>query len=225
MIMARIFINFRNFDGDWAALAIRNALAERFGADEVFLSSFSIPLAADFASELLKHARDCDVLLAIIGPRWFTITGEDGLPRLGAPGDWVCREIETALTAGRKVAPILLTGADPLTESVLPPQIAELARLQACRLDRPRYETDMDGLEEALMRLIPGLAPRPKAIRAQALDIEVTAGKATDRALLEGYSGPAGHDPEGRIRVRADEVGKDAVLRGVNRRDGRKKAE
>ena len=109
--MARIFINFRNYDGDWAALAIRNTLAERFGAREVFLSSFSIQLAAHFEDELLRHAGDCDVMLALIGPRWLTVTGADGQPKLGAADDWVCREIATALAAGRRVVPVLLSGA------------------------------------------------------------------------------------------------------------------
>ena len=97
--MARIFINFRNFDGDWAALAIRNTLVERFGDNQVFLSSFSIPPGEDFAAQLLSHASECDVLLAIIGPRWLTVTGTDGRPKLGAADDWVCREIDAALEA------------------------------------------------------------------------------------------------------------------------------
>ena len=82
----------------------------------------------------------------------------------------------------------------------------------------------MGALEEALMKLIPGLAPKAPAVRAHALDIKVTAKKVAG-GILEGLSVPAEHAPEGKIRVGADEVGHGAVLRGANRRDGRKKAE
>ena len=222
-MMARIFINFRNLDGDWAALAIRNTLAERFGTDEVFLSSFSIPLATSFPDELLRHARDCDVLLAIIGPNWLTITGPDGRLKLGGDDDWVCREIATALAADRKVVPILLSGASRLVESDLPVQIAELARLQGCRLDRPHYQTDMGGLEQALIKLIPGLTPKAPPISANGLDVELRVDEARDHATVEVLSTPDGSEPHGSYRGHVGRLDDKAVARGHVVRGGPQK--
>lgn len=189
--MARIFINFRNFDGDWAALAIRNTLVERFDANEIFLSSFSIQPGADFAAELLSRAAECDVLLAVIGPHWLTVTGPDGMPRLGAPDDWVCREIETAFANGRTVVPIMLSGADRPREADLPPRIARLAGMQGCRLDRPRYTTDMGALGDALAELIPGLMPKETATGAPGWTIRMRLGEVTDQAKVVGISTPS----------------------------------
>jgi hypothetical protein len=220
--MARIFVNFRNRDGDWAALAIRNTLADKFGENEVFLSSFSIPLAAQFERELLYHASNCDVMLALIGPRWLTITGTDGHPKLGAPDDWVSREIATALAAKRKVVPVMLTGASQLHASDLPPEITDLAGLQGCRLDRPRYDTDMDGLQRDLMTLIPGLKRKPLAAPGpQGAEVSVQVGQLED-GCVTGVSTPAGSNDADQIGVTVDRAVRGKVL-GLERRDSPEK--
>lgn len=215
--MARIFINFRNFDGDWAALAIRNTLVERFGANEIFLSSFSIRPGADFATELLRHASECDVLLAVIGPRWLTVTGPDGMPRLGAADDWVCREIEVAFANGRTVVPIMLSGADRLRGADLPPQIAGLAGLQGCRLDRPRYTTDMGALEEALIALIPGLNQAQTETPGIGVDVGIKVRELKDATLVGGSYAP-GTDPKGRYAIEVDKADGSSIT-GVATRD------
>ena len=201
--MARIFINFRNFDGDWAALAIRNTLVERFGANEIFLSSFSIRPGEDFAAQLLSHASECDVLLAVIGPRWLTVTGPDGKPRLGAADDWVCREIDTALANGRTVVPIILSGADRLREADLPPQIAGLHRRSSCpgwtgRGTPPTWARS----GTPLMELMPGLTPgtvRRSRDRSGRRD----QGWKTKRGDIGRWQLPVRRRPEGPVRDRS----------------------
>jgi hypothetical protein len=216
--MARIFINFRNLDGDWAALAIRNTLVERFGANEIFLSSFSIQPGADFAAELLSRASECDVLLAVIGPRWLTMTGPDGRSKLGAPDDWVCREIETAFDNGRTVVPIILSGADRLREAELPPRIARLAGIQGCRLDRPRYATDIGALEEALMALIPGLNQSPSEAPGIGVDVGIKVRELKDATLVGGSYAP-GTDPKGRYAIEVDEAAGSSITGVLMRGD------
>jgi hypothetical protein len=223
MTMARIFINFRNYDGDWAALAMRNTLAERFGAREVFLSSFSIQLAAHFEDELLRHARDCDVMLALVGPRWLTITGADGQPKLGAADDWVCREIATALAARRRVVPVLLSGAGRLRAGDLPPAIAGLAALQGCRLNRPQYFTDIDGLERDLRALIPGLTRGPAMGSAPAgFGVKVEVGESSGKVY--GFNQPAGVPLLGETEVRVHTGHPSSTTEGIHVRDDPKKA-
>jgi hypothetical protein len=216
--MARIFINFRNFDGDWAALAIRNTLIERLDDDEVFLSSFSIMLGADWAAELLNRAAECDVLLAIIGPRWLTVTGQDGRPKLGAADDWVSREIEAALAARRAVVPVLVDGADRLREADLPPRIARLAGLQGYRLNRPQYAADMSGLEGALRMIIPDLPRKTTAASSAGANVEIKIGKLTGGTVVGG-SYPAGYNPSGWYAIKIDEASEPNVS-GVIVRDG-----
>lgn len=220
--MASIFINFRNRDGDWAAQALRDTLAGRFGADEVFLSSASIPPATYFEDEMLRQAGSCRVLLALIGPHWLTAAGPDGRPKLGAPGDWVCREIATALTAGRQVIPVLLNGVGHPQASELPPQIAALARLQGCRLDRPQYAADVDALARHLRVLIPDLSEKQPGPAGQSrADVSVTVGHSDGD--VAGVSMPDGSHFDGRVDVKVERAGRESRIVGLEKLGGPKK--
>jgi hypothetical protein len=186
-----IFINFRNGDGEWAAKALRVVLEQRFGKDHVFLSHDSIPIGTPWPDALLENARACDVFLALIGPRWLTIKGEDGRPRIFAEDDWVRREIAVALAAGRAVTPILLGDAPRLNPaSDLPDDIRDLARRQGPRLDVRRFDDDYAGLERRLMDVVPSLTPRSANIRA----VAVTEADTFADSNITGVSAPRGVD-------------------------------
>ena len=160
--MPKIFINFRNGDGEWAAEALRVVLEQRFGKDCVFLSHESIPIGAQWPDALLENARTCDVFLALIGQKWLTITGADGRPRIFAENDWVRREIAAALGAARTVTPILLGDTPRLDPAAdLPDDIRDLACRQGPRLDIRQFDDNYAGLERKLMEIEPGLRPRP----------------------------------------------------------------
>ena len=178
--MPRIFINFRNGDGEWAAELLRVKLAHRFGAGSVFKSNYSIGLGADFPIALETAARTCDVLLALVGPEWLTIKGEDGRPRIFADGDWVRREIATALAARRTVAAVRL-GHTPLLEpGDLPADIRELANHQGWRLDRRQFDADYAGLEEALVKVVG--RPGPSGLLRKRSNVLTTAATLTTAA-------------------------------------------
>jgi hypothetical protein len=160
-MMAKIFINFRNGDGEWAAKMIRTALEHRFGEGSVFLSFEDVPIGSQWRDSLLENARSCDVFLAVIGPKWLTIEGKDGRQRIFADDDWVRREIAVALAAGRAVTPVML-GDTPRFKSSdgLPDDIKGLADKQGARLDVRKFEGDQAGLEKKLMEVVPDLNPR-----------------------------------------------------------------
>src|ERR1700730_6956401 len=141
--MTMIFINFRNGDGDWAAKLIKESLTRRFSENSVILSSDSIPLAARFPDVLTESARTCDVMLALVGPRWLDGTGPGGRSPLFADGDWVRREIATALAAGRRVAAVRLDGAPRLVADDLQPDIRELAGRQDITVNRRSSDIDI----------------------------------------------------------------------------------
>jgi hypothetical protein len=196
-MMSKIFINFRNGDGEWAAEALRVVLEQRFGKDHVFLSHESIPIGAQWPDALLDNARTCDVFLALIGPRWLSIKGADGRPRIFAEHDWVRREIAAALAAGRTVAPILLGDTPRLDLATdLPADIRELARKQGPRLDVRQFDDNYVGLERKLMEIVPSLrlrtmpGPRPAGIRVTG----VTTAPTIAGAEIVGASVPSGTD-------------------------------
>lgn len=155
--MAKIFINFRNRDGHHAADTLHRELSRRFGPGEVFRSSNSIPLGADYITTLLDEAASCEAMLAVVGPHWLHAAGEDGTRRLDRADDWVRREIATALAARRTVIPVLLDGLPPLSGEGLPDDLAALARCQYERLDARTTLSDIDRLEKKLRGIIPGL--------------------------------------------------------------------
>ena len=67
---------------------------------QVFKDVDSIQPGDDFVDVITTAVASCDVLLALIGVDWLTITDEHGRRRLDSPDDFVRLEIEAALTRG-----------------------------------------------------------------------------------------------------------------------------
>jgi hypothetical protein len=70
----------------------------------------------------------CQVLLAIIGPTWLTVSDEQCRRRLDKPDDLVRLEVEAALTRGVRVIPILTEDAVMPQRHDLPRSLTGLAR-------------------------------------------------------------------------------------------------
>lgn len=214
--MPRIFINFRNGDGEWAARLLKEKLVQRYGKHNVFLSSDSIALGDDFPAALENAARTCDVLLALVGPSWLTITDEHGNQRIFAEDDWVHREIAIALAADRIVLAVLLGNTSQLKPDDLPDDIRELANRQGWRLDRKQFEADYAGLEERLMEEVP--VPEPMAEQNTTDGISLTVGKLVDGdvAIWDIPEGSGRQNLSGTAKV-SEMLG--GNLRGVNERE------
>jgi tetratricopeptide (TPR) repeat protein len=115
--MTRVFICYRREDEPYGAKSIRDRLlASKF---DVFFDVHSIVLVDDWNKEIETYLASCDCCLAIIGKSWLTILDEkNGKPRLADPKDYVRREIETALHAGKRVIPVLLDVEPPNSDQV-----------------------------------------------------------------------------------------------------------
>jgi TIR domain len=72
--MGGVFINYRNDDHPDAAGAIYSELVEQFGKDMVFRDFDSIQAGERYPAALRTALDDADVLLAVIGPGWLTMT-------------------------------------------------------------------------------------------------------------------------------------------------------
>ncbi|OLF10369.1 nSTAND1 domain-containing NTPase [Actinophytocola xanthii] len=155
-----VFVNYRTGDGEFAATLVSRVLSERFGPEYVFLASRSIRPGEDFASTILERLAHSDVLLAIIGARWRSITERQSRREAEAPDDWVHREIAEAFRHGLRVIPVFLDHAVPLVEAELPPDIAPLARCQFLRLSHRNDARDLAKLVEELGGLVPDLVLR-----------------------------------------------------------------
>ena len=165
MTEARVFVNYRRKDAPGSAGRLSDDLADRFGEQTVFRDVQMRP-GIDFVDEIARAAGACHVLLAVIGPRWASIAGPDGTPRLHDPEDFVRLEIETALA--RKdvvVIPVLVEDAVMPEAKELPPSLREVTRLNASRLSDASWDYDVSRLGDAI-------APHLGATAAVAADDE-----------------------------------------------------
>jgi hypothetical protein len=102
----------------------------------------SIQLGNDFAQVIAAAVTSCDVLLALIGHQW--------LAAAAGPADYVPVEIESALSRGIRVIPVLVDGARMPTAAELPPGLAMLAQQPPLSLGAANPEGDVSRLVQAL---------------------------------------------------------------------------
>jgi tetratricopeptide (TPR) repeat protein len=172
----RIFISYRREEASYPAGWLFHQLADHFGTDQVFRDVVSIRPGDDFVDAITAAVGSCEALLAVISSRWLTVTDEHGRRRLDDPGDYVRLEIETALTRGIRVIPILVDGARMPGADELPPSLAMLARRQALELNPSRLEADTGKLLVVLDQTLtevtahpdksPQAIPTPSALEA-----------------------------------------------------------
>jgi hypothetical protein len=137
----RVFISYRREDTAWPAGRVYEALVENFLPDLVFKDVDTIKPGEDYVERIIGAVRSSDVLLALIGRQWLTITDESGQRRLDSPQDLVRLEIETALESGSRVIPILVDGARLPRRDELPATLAPLVRRNAFEISPQRFET------------------------------------------------------------------------------------
>jgi hypothetical protein len=119
----------------------------------------AIEPGADFAQEIDEAVGSCDVLLAVIGPAWATVTDARGRRRLDDPDDFVALAVGTALPRPEvKVILVLVDGARMPMQEELPPALAVLGRRQAIELSAARWRYDVETLLRTLERALGGAA-------------------------------------------------------------------
>jgi hypothetical protein len=193
-----IFISYRRQDASHLAGRLYDRLADRFGEAQIFMDVDTIDLGLDFTEVIAGAVGGCQVLLALIGPRWLA-AGPDGRPRLDNPDDFVRLEIQTALDRDILVIPILIDGAAMPGQHELPAPLARLSRRNAFFLRHESFRRDADELVTAIERAL-ALDPHPGVERTVRLGHEVN-GLAGGGALGSRGAGagrrpprpPAGH--------------------------------
>src|ERR1700733_9923150 len=105
----KIFLSYRREDTAGFALALFGRLEQSFSAQSLFMDvEGGIGAGQDFVRVIEEQVSACDVMLALIGPDWLTVTDEAGRPRLDNPEDFVRIEVESALRFGKRVIPVLV---------------------------------------------------------------------------------------------------------------------
>jgi len=155
--MPGVFISYRRDDSGGYAGRLFDVLAGRFGPEQTFMDLDDIKGGDDFTAVIGEKVSQCSALLAVIGDRWLTLTGPDGVRRLDAPGDFVRLEIAKALERGVRVIPVLVSGAVMPRAEDLPDGLRPLSVHQAVEVRDAHFHADADQLIELLQKTVPGL--------------------------------------------------------------------
>jgi TIR domain len=182
----RIFISYRREETAYPAAWLFDRLADRYGGGQVFKDVDSIQLGDDFVEVITRAVGSCDVLLALIGDEWITVTDEHGRRRLDDPDDFVRLEIEAALTRRVRVIPILVEGAQMPRADELPDSLVRLVRRQALELNPNRFEADTS----RLLKVLDMTLAEVRTAQADAASTVPPAGKAPDPGTTEVQETP-----------------------------------
>jgi hypothetical protein len=139
---------------------IHDRLVEHFGESAVFMDVDDIPLGVDFTKYIDEKVGRCEVLLAVVGRDWLTLTDANGNRRLDLPGDFVRIELESALKRNIPVVPLLVRRASMPKAADLPQSIRDFAKRNGMpvRAD-PDFRSDCDRLIKGLEQDMTGRRP------------------------------------------------------------------
>jgi TIR domain len=176
--MPGIAISYRREDTGWITGRIFDRLKDHYERAKtkddtsrpiVFMDYDSTPIGVDFRKFIKGVLDECDVLLAIIGPRW---SGDDGSgnPRILQESDWVRIEIETALANNIPVVPILIDRTPMPSADKLPEGVRELVYRQAAIIDTQiDFNSHVDRLIREIDRLLGIARPREEVPYREAI--------------------------------------------------------
>jgi tetratricopeptide (TPR) repeat protein len=154
-----IFISYRREDSAAYAGRISDHLTSLFGASRVFMDVDDIRPGENFAQAIDQTIAACRAVLVIIGPRWMEILrkrSEEHQP------DYVCHEIEAALTRKTLLIPVLVGSASMTQLTDLPPSLTELPLHEAIEIRDSTFKDDCARLASALGPPSNVRAPRKK---------------------------------------------------------------
>ena len=146
-----VFVSYRRDDAGGYAGRLGDALADRFGADHVFLDVVSIAPGDDFVAAIREAIAACDVFVPVIGPGWSDSVDGRGNRRLDDTDDVVRLEIEAALEQDVPVIPVLVGDASMPPADGLPPSLLGLAKRNAMPISSARWSSDVSRLIAALV--------------------------------------------------------------------------
>jgi formylglycine-generating enzyme required for sulfatase activity len=143
--MPKIFLCYRRRDTAGVAGRLFDRLKAHFGDDSVVMDVDTMPFGVDFREYLNTEVAQCDVLLAVMGPRWLVKTAKGR--KIDDPKDFVRIEIEAALQRQIPVIPVRINRVRMPAEADLPPSIAPLAYRNAVEVDEGRdFHVNIDRL-------------------------------------------------------------------------------
>jgi tetratricopeptide (TPR) repeat protein len=139
-----VFISYRRTNFPWAYCIYQDLTHHGF---DVFFDYQSID-SGNFESVILDNIRARAHFIVILAP--------SALERCNEPGDWLRREIETAMEEGRNIIPIMLESFDfgsPLVKQSLTGKLASLSGYSGMSLIAEYMEAGLEKLRNRYMNV------------------------------------------------------------------------
>jgi hypothetical protein len=183
-----VFISYRRTNVPWA-LNVFHHLTQH-GYDAFF--DFQGIASGDFERVILENIRARAHFPILLTP--------SALERCGDHGDWLRREIETALEARRNIVPLMLEGFDFTTPSIarqLTGQLSALKQYNALRVPADFFAEAMDRPREKYLNVpLEAVLHPASALARRAAEAQQAAAGAAPRGW------PKGADSAGMVRER-----------------------
>jgi hypothetical protein len=159
---SKIFVSYRRDDDPGFTRDLVERLQSELSADNVVMDvEGRIAPEDNFVNALKEHVAQCDVLLAVIGPRWADLLAA----RADDAKDVVTIEIKTALDQSKRVIPVLVGGAE--CPQSLPDNLLALANRDPVTLRPERFSADCRALARSLKGGEPAAAHAGKEQKRQ----------------------------------------------------------
>ncbi|MCH9807989.1 MAG: SUMF1/EgtB/PvdO family nonheme iron enzyme [Alphaproteobacteria bacterium] len=153
----KLFISYRRDDARADARGLHDGLQRAFGKTNVFMDVDNLLPGQRFEDELDNALGQCDVLLAVIGPKWLNLLKERVK---SGQRDHVRDEIAAALSRKIVVIPVLIDGTQLPPPGELPEDIRELVSYQKHEISHEKFGRDVDELIAAI-RIVGRSAKKP----------------------------------------------------------------
>lgn len=150
----KVFISYRRSETAGHAGRLYDAMASRFGDDNVFMDVDLQP-GVDFVERISTVLAACHVLLVVMGPDWARPAAGETHARIADPDDFVGLEVGTALRRSDvTVIPLLVAGGSMPDPDELPERLRALTRRNALELSDVRWRYDVGRLLDLLEQLL-----------------------------------------------------------------------
>jgi hypothetical protein len=141
--LSAVVISYRRDDTAGWAERLARGLADKLGADKVFMDVNALEPGVDYADVIKDRIHACDIVLVIIGPGWLDALDKLGSRRLDNKEDLLRLEVAMALSRNIPVIPVLVGGAVAPSSAELPSDIQGLARRNAYSISSKHWDIDL----------------------------------------------------------------------------------
>jgi tetratricopeptide (TPR) repeat protein len=200
-----VFISYRRTNASWALAIFQNLTNHGY---DVFLDYEGIP-SGDFEGVILENINSRAHFLVLLTP--------SALERCGEPGDWLRREIETALASKRNIIPLMLEGfsfGTPTISTQLTGTLATLKKYNALEIPPSFFVQAMERLRTRFLNVPLTAVLQPASTLAQqAATGQKSAAQAAPPVQEQELTaqqyferGVASSDPDDKIRLYTEAI-------------------